>query len=298
MDAIIFYLAVPFLYLLSMLPLWVLYGLSDILYPVTYYLIAYRKKIVLENLRNSFPDKEENEIRELARKFYRHFNDLIFEILKMVTISPANLEKRIKLSNPEVMRDYYRQGKSVLLVGAHLNNWEWSLRLCDASSHLPVSIYKPLSNKYFDRFFEKTRERHGAIMIPMHDTIRKILADRQAGKLAYYGFVSDQSTIWEETQYWTTFLNQLTPVHLGIEKMALKTGFPVAFVHIKKIRRGYYEVEVLKLFDDVSGLAEHEITEKHVRILEANIRKNPEQWLWTHRRWKLTSKKLAENQHS
>ncbi|GAI15363.1 unnamed protein product [marine sediment metagenome] len=115
--------------------------------------------------------------------------------------------------------------------------------------------------------------------------------------MAYYGFVSDQSTIWEETQYWTTFLNQLTPVHLGIEKMALKTGFPVAFVHIKKIRRGYYEVEILKLFDNVSGLAKHEITEKHVRILEANIRKNPEQWLWTHRRWKLTAKKLAENQN-
>ena len=295
MDAIIFYLSVPFLYLLSMLPLRVLYLLSDILYPVTFYLVAYRKKIVLENLRNSFPDKEENEIRELARKFYRHFNDLIVEILKMVTISSANLEKRIKLSNPEVLREYYRQEKSVLLVGAHFNNWEWSLRLCDASSHLPISIYKPLSNKYFDRFFEKTRERQGAIMIPMHDTIRRILADRQEGKLAYYGFVSDQSTIWEETQYWTTFLNQLTPVYLGIEKMAMKTGFPVAFVHIKKIRRGYYEVEVLKLFDDVSGLAEHEITEKHVRILEANIRKNPEQWLWTHRRWKLTTKKLAEN---
>lgn len=297
MDAIIYYLTVPFLYLISMLPLRVLYGLSDILYLITYYLVAYRKKIVFENLRNSFPDLEENEIRELARKFYRHFNDLIVEILKMVTISPANLEKRIKLGNPEVMRDYYRQGKSVLLIGAHFNNWEWSLRLCDASSHLPISIYKPLNNKYFDRFFGRIRERQGAIMIPMRDTIRRILTDRQQGKLAYYGFVSDQSTIWEETQYWTTFLNQLTPVHLGIEKMALKTGFPVAFVHIKKLRRGYYEVEVLKLFDDVNGLAEYEITEKHVRILEANIRKHPEQWLWTHRRWKLTTRKLTENQH-
>ena len=298
MDAFIFYLTVPFLYLLSMLPLRVLYGLSDILYPVTYYLLAYRKKIVFENLRNSFPEKEEHEISELARKFYRHFNDLIVEILKMVTISPSNLEKRIKLSNPEVMGDYYRQGKSVLLVGAHFNNWEWSLRLCDASSHLPISIYKPLNNKYFDRFFEKIRERHGAIMIPMRDTIRRILTDRQEGKLAYYGFVSDQSTIWEETQYWTTFMNQLTPVHLGIEKMALKTGFPVAFVHIKKISRGYYEVEVVKLFDDVTGLAQHEITEKHVRILEANIREKPEQWLWTHRRWKLTPKKLAQNNNA
>jgi KDO2-lipid IV(A) lauroyltransferase len=295
MDAIVFYLTVPFLYLFSILPLRILYWLSDIFYPVTYYLVAYRKKIVLDNLRNSFPDMEESEIRKVARRFYRHFNDIIVEILKMVTISPARLEKRIKLSNPEVLSEYFKMGKSVLLVGAHFNNWEWSLRLCDASPHLPVSIYKPLSNKYFDRFFGKVRQRQGAIMIPMRDTIRRILADRQEGKLAYYGFVSDQSTIWEETQYWTTFLNQLTPVHLGIEKMALKTGFPVVFVHIKKIRRGYYEVELVKLSEDANKLAEHEITEKHVRTLEANIRKNPEQWLWTHRRWKLTAKKMAEN---
>jgi KDO2-lipid IV(A) lauroyltransferase len=295
MDAIIFYLAVPFLYLLSMLPLRLLYVLSDLLYPVTYYVIRYRKKIVLENLRNSFPDKEENEIRELARKFYRHFNDIIMEILKLTTLSTKNLEKRLKFSNPDVLNDYYKQGKSVLVVAAHFNNWEWSLGLSKVSPYQPIVIYKPLNNKYFDRFFRKTRERHGSILIPMRDTIRRILADRQEGKLALYGFVSDQSTIWEETQYWTTFLNQLTPVHLGIEKMALKTGFPVAFVHIKKIKRGYYEVEVVKLFEDVSGVDKHEITEKHVRILEANIRKNPDQWLWTHRRWKLTPKKLAEN---
>ncbi len=298
MDAIIFYLAVPFIYILSLLPMRVLYLVSDILYPVTYYLIGYRKKIVLNNLRNSFPEKTEEEIREVAHKFYRHFNDLIVEILKMTTISPKSLKKRLKFSNPEVMKDYYKQGKSVLLVGAHFNNWEWSLGLTDGSPHLPISIYKPLHNRYFDRFFRKTRERHGAIMIPMRDTIRQILADRRERKLAYYGFVSDQSTIWEETQYWTNFLNQLTPVHLGIEKIALKTGYPVAFVHIKKVKRGYYEVDLLKLFDEVSGLAEHEITEKHVRTLEANIREKPEQWLWTHRRWKLSPKKLTENHNT
>jgi KDO2-lipid IV(A) lauroyltransferase len=297
MDAIIFYLAVPFLYLLSMLPLRVLYLLSDFLYPVTYYLVAYRKKIVLENLRNSFPDKEENEIRDVARKFYRHFNDVIMEILKLTTLSTRNLEKRLKFSNPDVLNDYYKQGKSVLVVAAHFNNWEWSLGLSKVSPHQPIVIYKPLNNKYFDRFFRKTRERHGSILIPMRDTIRRIIADRQEGKLALYGFVSDQSTIWEETQYWTTFLNQLTPVHLGIEKIALKTGFPVVYVHIRKVKRGYYEIDTLKLFDDVTGLDEHEITEKHVRMLENYIKEKPEQWLWTHRRWKLTTKKLAENQN-
>jgi Kdo2-lipid IVA lauroyltransferase/acyltransferase len=298
MDAIIFYLTVPFLYLLSRLPLWVLYGLSDIFYPVTYYLVAYRKRIVLENLRNSFPDKGDNEIRELARKFYRHFNDLIVEILKLTTISTLNLERRLKFSNPDVLNDYYKQGKSVLVVAAHFNNWEWSLGLSKLSPHQPIAIYKPLNNKYFDSLFRKTRERHGSILIPMRDTARRILKDRQEGRLALYGFVSDQSTIWEETQYWTTFLHQLTPVHLGIEKMALKTGFPVVYVHIRKIKRGYYEIDTLKLFDDVTGLEAHEITEKHVRTLEAYIREKPEQWLWTHRRWKLTPRKLAENNNT
>jgi KDO2-lipid IV(A) lauroyltransferase len=281
-----------------MLPLRVLYGLSDMLYPVTYYLVAYRKKIVLENLRNSFPEKEENEIRELARKFYRHFNDILMEILKLTTLSTRNLEKRLKFSNPDVLNEYYKQGRSVLVVAAHFNNWEWSLGLSKVSPHQPIVIYKPLNNKYFDRFFRKTRERHGSILIPMRDTIRRILTDQREGNLALYGFVGDQSTIWEETQYWTTFLNQLTPIHLGIEKMALKTGFPVVYVHIRKVGRGYYEIDTLRLFEDVTGLAEHEITEKHVRTLEAYIREKPEQWLWTHRRWKLTPKKMAQNNNA
>ena len=295
MDAILFYLTVPFLYLMSLIPFRVLYLISDLMYPVTYYLIGYRKKIVFENLRNAFPDKDEFEIRDLARRFYRHFNDIILEILKLTTLSPKALERRLKFSNPEVLKDYYTSGRSVLVVSAHFNNWEWSLGLSKVSPHQPIVIYKPLNNKYFDRFFRRTRERYGSILIPMRDTIRRVLADRQEGKLALYGFVSDQSTIWEETQYWTTFLNQLTPVHLGVEKIALKTGFPVVYVHIRKVRRGFYEIDTVRLFDDVSRVRRHEITEKHVRTLEAYIHEIPEQWLWTHRRWKLTPKKLAEN---
>jgi KDO2-lipid IV(A) lauroyltransferase len=128
----------------------------------------------------------------------------------------------------------------------------------------------------------------------MKDTLRKMLADKKDNRLTFNAFLSDQSTIWEETQYWTEFLNQLTPVHLGAEKIAMKTGHPVVFYHIRKVKRGYYDVDIIPLVEDVSKMKENEITEQHVRLLESIIRETPHQWLWTHRRWKLTSKKLSE----
>jgi len=294
MSAIIYYISLPFILLVSILPFPVLYLISDLLFPVNYHLIRYRKKVVLENLRNSFPMKEEKEIRAIARKFYSHFNDILIETLKLLSIRPEKLSRRIRYTNPELLREIHASGKSVIGVSAHFNNWEWTVGLSYSSPLHPLVIYKPLHNPYFDRLLKKVRERHGSEMIPMQETLRRLLADKRDNNLTLNGFIGDQSTIWEETQYWTEFLNQLTPVHLGAEKMAMKTGHPVVYFHMKKIKRGYYEIELIPVSMDSGGTKEHEITEKHIRLLERIIRETPHQWLWTHRRWKLTSKKLAE----
>jgi len=298
LAAIIFYISLPFICLVSILPFPVLYFLSDLLFPVSYYLVRYRKKVVMENLRNSFPEMEEQQVRAIARKFYRHFNDVLLETLKLISIRPENLRRRIRYTNPEVLTDFYKQGKSVIAILAHFNNWEWTIGLSRATPIQAVVIYKPLHNKYFDRFIKKMRERHGSELIPMREILRRMLADKRNKHLTVNAFIGDQSTIWEETQFWTDFLHQLTPVYLGAEKMALKTGHPVVFYHMKKVRRGYYEIEIITLVEDVTQVKEHEITEKHVRVLEEIIRKNPQYWLWTHRRWKLTPKKMAEMKQS
>ena len=293
MYAVTFYLSLPFLYFFSVLPFPVLYLFSDLLFPIIYYVAAYRKKVVFGNLRASFPEKTEKERRKIARKFYRHFTDLIFEILKMRTMSPRSLRKRIRYSNPELLQDLYDRGKGLIGMLAHYNNWEWTVAISDSPQHA-TAIYKPLHNKYFDRFMKKARERHGVELLTTRETPRRVLKDHMEGNLVGYGFISDQSPVWEETQYWARFMNQLTPVFMGAEKLAVRYGLPVIYYAMRKIRRGHYLIDLIPLSMDPSGTTEHEITDAFHRTLEGIIRENPEYWLWTHRRWKLSARKMAE----
>jgi KDO2-lipid IV(A) lauroyltransferase len=298
MNAILFYLGLPFLLFLSILPIRVIYLLSDLLYPLVYYVIGYRRKVAMENLRNAFPEKTVEERQEIARKFYRHFTDVILEIVKMRTIPPASLSGRMRYSNPELLQEYYDQGKGVIAMTAHFNNWEWACGVSEWGPHHSVVVYKPLNNRHFDRYMKKTRERHGVEIITMRETLRRVVKDQQEGNLVAYGLISDQSPVWEETQYWTRFLNQDTAVYTGAEKLALRTGMPVVYYSIRKIRRGRYIIDMIPLSEDLSGKQEHEITDRFFQTLESKIRENPEYWLWTHRRWKLTARKLAEIDNS
>ena len=171
MAAIAFYISLPFMLLISILPLRLLYLLSDLMFPINYYLIRYRKKVVLDNLHNSFPEMDEKQIRNIARKFYRHFNDIVVETLKFLTIPPGKLSRRIRFTNPEVQIDYHGQGKSIVVTTGHFNNWEWCIGANGATPLHPVVIYKPLHNPYFDRLMKKVRERHGGEYIPMKDIL-------------------------------------------------------------------------------------------------------------------------------
>ena len=288
MTIIFYYIAFGFSWLVALIPLSVLYFFSDLLFPLIYYVIRYRKKTTLENLRNSFPEKPEDEIRQIAKKFYHHLNDLLFESVKMIHLTPEKLAERIPMTNPEIIHDLYRRNKSVIAVIGHYNNWEWILGTKPYVPHHSMAIYKPLNNKHFDRFLIKIRSKYGTEIISMRSTLKTILDYKKKDVLTLSAFIADQSPVWEEVQYWTKFLNQDTPVYLGIEKIARKTDQAVVFLHVKKTGRGRYAVEIIKMFDEVSRTVEHEITEKHTRILEHIIREKPEYWLWSHRRWKLT----------
>jgi KDO2-lipid IV(A) lauroyltransferase len=245
------------------------------------------------NLHNAFPEKSDKEIELIAKKFYRHLCDLIVEIVKLLHISPEEIGKRMKYRGSNPFLEEFEKKKMVLGVLGHYNNWEWGSALGMKGPYQFASIYKPLTNKYFDKLMAKIRGQFGGELIPMAKTGRVMANYMRDGKLTVFNFIADQAPGRNEIQYWTTFLNQDTPVYLGIEKIALKTHQPVYFGKFIKVKRGYYEAVVEKLCDDCNDLPPHELTERHLKALEAAIIENPEYWLWSHRRWKIKRESCA-----
>lgn len=269
----------------SYLPYPLLYGLSDFIFLILFHVFGYRKKVVFPNIKNSFPDKTEEELNTIMRNFYRHFCDLIVESLKGFTVSKKEVSRRMKVRNPEVLSRFYDEGKDVILVGGHYNNWElFASGIGLSARHIPIGIYKPLSNKYFDRKMKITRERFRLIMCPMNET-REYL-EKDLGEPKATIFAIDQSPSNTKSCHWTTFLNQDTPVFYGAEKYAKELNLPVVFGTIHKVKRGFYELEYDVICESPQATAKGEITEMNTKRLEKDIKDKPEFWLWTHRRWK------------
>ena len=285
MGAIGYYIALPFIHLLAWLPFPLLYRVSDLLYLLLYRVVGYRRQIVLTNLRNSFPEKSEAEIRKIADGFYRWFCDLVLETLKTLSISPEQVQKRVTLGGTEDLRTYAAKGQSVILVLGHHGNWEMAGARYSQEKGLPplYVIYHPLENKYFDRLLHHMRTRHGTRLYTMRETSKAMLRDRDV--LTATAFIADQ-TPSPEKAYWTTFLGQDTPVFFGTEAMARKLGYPVIYISISRPRRGYYHLQLESLIGEPSMATHGAITEAHTARLERDIRRDPELWLWTHRRWK------------
>lgn len=285
MKSLNYYLLYAFSLMFAILPLRVLYIISDCFYYLNYYLVQYRKKIVFQNLRNSFPEKSDKEIKTIAKKFYRHFGDLFVETLKMMHMPLSESRKRIKIKNPEVLEKLYANHKLILAAMGHYNNWEWVSMLTRPEFQV-ISIYKPLHDPNFDRFMLKLRSMKGSILVSTTQTLRFFNSWNDPEKRGFFCFIADQSPLLKDIHYWTQFLNQTTPIFIGIEKIALKFNFPVCFFRIEKIKRGYYQLEIVPITENPANTKPYEITEAHVRLLEDDIKKNPEYWLWSHRRWK------------
>ena len=274
-----------FIYLLSLLPFWAIYVLSDIGYVVLRYVIGYRKAVVHGNLKNAFPEKSPAERKAIARKFYRFLPDLIVEAIKMRSISPKEATKRMRLCQLEELERHFRAGKGVIVVTAHYANWEMGIHAISLyTTHPALIVYKPLRDKSFDTVFNAIRSRFGAIMVPMKQTLRQIVAHRHQPHLSV--FVADQTPSRRDTEYFIRFLNQDTPVYTGPEKIAKTTGFPVVFCHIDRVKRGHYTGTFTTLVETPSEVPGNGITDLHNNMTEEIIRRKPELWLWSHRRWK------------
>lgn len=281
-NALLYYLVIiP----ISLLPFPLLYALSDGLYVLFYYMLGYRKKVVLQNIQNSFPDKTEKEHIEICKKFYRHFCDLVVESLKTFTISEKEVLKRVICTNPEVIDNYFDRKRSVIIAGGHYNNWELFAVAVDALiKHKTVGIYKPLSNKYFDGKMRGTRGKYGLEMISTKEV--KQFFDTHINVLTATIFGTDQSPSNPNNAYWMKFLNQDTGVLFGAEKFAKEFNYPVVYGRLNKLKRGHYSLDFTVVTDAPTETAYGEITEKITLLLEKDILAIPQYWLWTHRRWK------------
>ncbi|MCB9035063.1 MAG: hypothetical protein H6557_00420 [Lewinellaceae bacterium] len=282
MGPVVYYLLIK---PLSLLPLRVSYLLSDIVFFLMYYLFRYRRRVVLLNLRNSFPEKNPQELEAIARKFFRHFCDLMLEFIRIFSISEQELLKRCKIRNPELLERFYRDGKSIVIAAGHYNNWEMAAVAFDLqAAHQAVGIYKPLANPYLDEKLRQSRAKFGLEMVPKNKT--KSFFAENTHRLTAPLLATDQSPSNITAVYWTQFLNQETAVLFGTEKYARKYNYPVVFGHVHKIRRGYYEMEFELLEENPAETPHGAITEKHTRTLERDIQRAPQYWLWTHKRWK------------
>ena len=286
MAAVGYYIFYAFAWVFSFLPLGVLYVISDFFYLIIYFVFGYRKKVVRQNIKNSFPEKSEKERIKIEKKFYHHLIDIFIETIKLMHISEKEIKRRNKFINIDVAKDLFTKGKPIIGVVGHYNNWEWFNNMQLYSKHLGLAIYKPINNKRFEKFMNKIREKYGAKAVPMHETLRKLIQLKKQGILPFTLLVADQSPVKEEINYWTKFLNQDTPVYLGVEKIAKKFDHAVVFMKMRKPKRGYYETEIVLITDKPKETKDFEITEKHVSLLEELIKEKPEYWIWSHRRWK------------
>jgi len=279
------HVGVFFLYLLSLLPLSLLFFFARLLYYLLYYVIGYRKKVVRQNLTQSFPEKSLTEIKTIEKKFFRYLAELIFEIIKMTSISKAETLKRIKFTGLEQLETHFKTGESVLACTGHYGNWELgTLALGLSISAKTMVIYKPINNKIFETWFDCMRTKYGNVFIAMRQTLRGMATYKSEPTLLC--FASDQSPTREETKYFVDFLHQQTAALLGIEKIARSTKRPVYYFKVNVVKKGYYHVEVLPMCLDPANMDEFAITNLHFKFLENIIKEQPQYWLWSHKRWK------------
>lgn len=290
MNKIIFSVVYAFFWLLSLLPFAILYKIADVVFFFVFHVFKYRRKLVVRNLKNSFPEKNNIEIKHIEKEFYAHLCDYFFETIKMLNVSQKEIKKRAKYLNLEILEPYISNNRSVIIYLGHYGNWEW-LSL-SKHAHEPEKetmiypVYHKLSNQAFDKLFRKLRTNIISVPIPQEKILRTMLTEERKKKAAIYIFIADQSTTWRNIHYWTKFLNQDTATITGAERIAKQTNYPSFYIDVKRVKRGHYTCELIELSNNPKEMQEFELTEKYMRMLETTIQQAPAYWLWTHNRWR------------
>ena len=279
---------VAFLRLLSRLPMGVLYFFSDLLFPLVYYVVRYRRKVVHSNLLRSFPEKSLKEINRIERTFYQYMCDLMMETVRQGSITQDEIYRKMTFSDYDELLELLQQGRSVMLMMGHYCNWEWALA---GDSYLPEGvaiypIYQKLNNKIFDEYMMQNRTRLGGKCIEKDDLIRTMVKMRDNGTCGIFAMISDQSPMKKFIRHRTHFLHQDTPVFLGTEQLARKYDYPVFFLDMEYLGRGRYHGKIIPIALKPKECPEYEITNRFMQMLEATIQRQPAYWLWTHKRWK------------
>ncbi|MFS4427918.1 lysophospholipid acyltransferase family protein [Chryseobacterium sp. GVT01B] len=277
---------IKILNLISKLPLKILYIFSDVIFFLNYYLVGYRKEVITQNLKKSFPDKSEEEIKEIRKKFYLNFSDYLVETIKSFSISETESRVRMQHINQHLFHEAKAEGKNIILLAGHVFNWEWINALAriipQAHCH---PVYRRVNNDFWENQMRKVRNKFGNEALEANEVILNIFRSRNNGDSAYM-FVADQTPHHAHVTYGLEFLNQRTPAFIGYDKLATRMDLVFIYCEMKKVKRGYYQVNYHRIYPDGEKFTENEVVRKFHKLLENTLHKNPDNYLWSHRKWK------------
>ena len=286
MQYLLYLVLYPILWIISILPFRLLYFFSDFVYVLVYYILGYRKKTVRANLAKALPHLNDKERFVIEKKFYHHMCDMFLEMIKTMTISQKEMEKRFQFTNLDVYLDLEKKGKSIAIMIAHYATYEWVISMNYKINFKGYAIYKRLANPHFDKLVKDIRSKFKAYLITTKETIPTMLENDTSNTLSVYGFASDQTPRRAESNHWYTFMGIETPIHFGAESLAKKHDMNIIYLKVKKVKRGYYEATFEVLSEDVHSVPNFKISETFMQKVEQQILEAPEFYLWTHKRWK------------
>ncbi|KFF00921.1 lipid A biosynthesis acyltransferase [Chryseobacterium formosense] len=277
---------IKILYLISKLPLKILYIFSDIIFFLNHYIVGYRKKVITKNLKNSFPEKSDEEIREIRKKFYLNFSDYLVETVKSFSISETESRVRMQHINQHLFHEAKAEGKNIILMAGHVFNWEWMNALATLTPQKnSYPVYRKVNSSFWEDQMKKVRNKFGNEALEANEVILNIFRKQNDGE-SIYMFVADQTPHSSHVNYGLKFLNQRTPAFIGYDKLATRMDLIFIYCEMKKVKRGYYQVNYHRIYPDGEKFVNNEVVQKFHHLLENTIRKNPDNYLWSHRKWK------------